>query len=585
MRRVVCVCVCLSTFTGSMTSVWATDLALPPLRPPPPLPPTEVFAYRWSGCYAGANAGIAWSRQQQTWSGNAAAAPVQAAAPAPVQVPAANPPAANPPVANPPIVAQPAPPPVNNPPPGNGGWKPPYKPPVYGHHDHDKDWWAHGKPDHDDNYKDHKWAEYGEHHKHDHDADHDWPQIGSKDGTSRHGDHDWTWAGQHADDKYGHEKPDGDKYDFGKYDFGKYGHDEHGTYAKQEGTGWFEKASYDDHDKHGGGWSQLHSNGYSDRYAWLRHDRDDDHDKQASWLKQAHDGDHDKGAWGWQQQPSYVKYDAAKYAYARYDKDDRKDRDDKYVWHDGKHDHGGYVWQPVPPKPGWPANNPPPNNGGGQPPKQNPPPVQGNNGGAQPPQQNPAPVQGAVAPLPASVLLQTPTTVSSNGSDAAGGLQLGCDTQLDRFVIGIQAMADIGIINASNAIAPGLTTNAATRNLYTATVRAGYLVTPEILAYVRGGAAWTRTSVSIVNTATGQSAMGAFNRTGWTVGAGVEWMFARNWTAFAEYDYADFGTATGTLPGAAAVTGGPNVVSLKTQVHTALLGVNYRFEMLNLPGR
>jgi len=97
---------------------------------------------------------------------------------------------------------------------------------------------------------------------------------------------------------------------------------------------------------------------------------------------------------------------------------------------------------------------------------------------------------------------------------------------------------------------------------------------------VRGGAAWTRTSVAVVNNATGQSASVAFNRTGWTVGAGVEWMFARNWSAFAEYDYADFGSATGTLPNAAAVTGGPNVVSLKSEVHTALVGINYRFVAL-----
>ena len=62
-------------------------------------------------------------------------------------------------------------------------------------------------------------------------------------------------------------------------------------------------------------------------------------------------------------------------------------------------------------------------------------------------------------------------------------------------------------------------------------------------------------------------------------------MFARNWSAFAEYDYADFGSATGSLPNAAAVTGGPNVVSLKSQIHTAVLGINYKFGALALAGR
>jgi len=301
MRRVVCVCVCLSTFAGSTTTVWATDLALPPLRLPPSPPPTEVFAYRWSGCHAGANAGVAWSRQQQAWSqvGNAAA-PAQ-----PVPPPVVKPP---------PVVAQPVPPPVKNPPPNNGGWKPPPKPPNKPPicERPDKGWWQAGKPYHGKD-KDHKWPDYGDH-KPGHDADHDWPKVGSKDGYNKHADKDWPWQ-QNDHDKYSYGKHDNDKYD------------------KQ------------DHDKDGG-WSQLHSNGYSDRYAWLKHDRDDQ-DKQ--------------GGWGWKPLASYAKYE----------KDDKKDKDDNYGWqkHDDKHDHDGYAWQPKP----WPPKNPPPNNGGGQPPKPNPP--------------------------------------------------------------------------------------------------------------------------------------------------------------------------------------------------------------------
>ncbi|MGC2775001.1 MAG: outer membrane beta-barrel protein [Bradyrhizobium sp.] len=559
MRRVFGVCLCLSTFAGSTTTVWATDLALPPLRPPPP---TEVFAYRWSGCHAGANAGYAWSRQQETWnqSGNGAAAPAQQ--------PAANTPAPNTPVPNPPVVANPQPPkpPVNNPP-GNGGWKPPYKPPVYGHHG-DKGWWHPGKPY--DGDKDHKWSRYGGHEKHDRDDDHHWPQIGSKGGSDKHGDHDWPWQ-QQAHDKSGQgwsqlsSNGYSDRYDWLRHDQ----KDDHGKYAA---TGWAGKRQDDDGRQGGYGWGKQPSKGEHDSYAWLQPDQKDEHDKHAAtgWPEKRPSDDKDKpGGYDWQKQTGYDKHD----------KDDW--HKDGWQKHDGKHDHDGYAWKPV--KPGWPPKNPPPpNNGGGQ---QNPPPVQGNTGGGQPPQQTPPPVTGgAVSPLPTTVLLQTPTTVSSNGSDVIGGLQIGCDTQMDRFVLGIQAMADLGVINASSNVAPQLTLNATTRNLYTATVRAGYLVTPEILAYVRGGAAWTRTSVSIVNNATGQSASAAFNRSGWTVGAGVEWMFARNWSAFAEYDYADFGTVTGTVPGAAAVTGGPNVVSQKTQIHTALVGVNYRFEMLSRGG-
>ena len=36
-------------------------------------------------------------------------------------------------------------------------------------------------------------------------------------------------------------------------------------------------------------------------------------------------------------------------------------------------------------------------------------------------------------------------------------------------------------------------------------------------------------------------------RTGWTVGVGTEWKFAPNWSAFVEYNHADFGTYGGTF--------------------------------------
>ncbi len=33
-------------------------------------------------------------------------------------------------------------------------------------------------------------------------------------------------------------------------------------------------------------------------------------------------------------------------------------------------------------------------------------------------------------------------------------------------------------------------------------------------------------------------------RVGWTVGGGVEWMFAPDWSVIGEYNYMDFGTST-----------------------------------------
>jgi outer membrane immunogenic protein len=58
------------------------------------------------------------------------------------------------------------------------------------------------------------------------------------------------------------------------------------------------------------------------------------------------------------------------------------------------------------------------------------------------------------------------------------------------------------------------------------------------------------------------------SRTGWTVGAGVEYAFAPNWTARAEYRYADYGTVSRDI-------GVIQTTSLRS--HTVRLGVSYLF--------
>ena len=65
------------------------------------------------------------------------------------------------------------------------------------------------------------------------------------------------------------------------------------------------------------------------------------------------------------------------------------------------------------------------------------------------------------------------------------------------------------------------------------------------------------------------------DRTGWTVGAGVEWMFAPNWSVFAEYNFMGFGTQSANFTGC----GGTCVVSAnaKADVQNVLAGVNYKF--------
>jgi len=105
------------------------------------------------------------------------------------------------------------------------------------------------------------------------------------------------------------------------------------------------------------------------------------------------------------------------------------------------------------------------------------------------------------------------------------------------------------------------------------TGRLGYTWGPALL-YAKGGYAW-RDNNNLGATVAGVPV--AFttdsnHKDGYTVGAGLEYMFAPNWSAKAEYQYYNFGKTTFTS-GPADIVGS----SLRNDEHTVKVGVNYRF--------
>ena len=62
------------------------------------------------------------------------------------------------------------------------------------------------------------------------------------------------------------------------------------------------------------------------------------------------------------------------------------------------------------------------------------------------------------------------------------------------------------------------------------------------------------------------------HKNGYTVGAGVEYMFAQNWSAKVEYQYYNFGKSRFIAPAALAPFG-----SFTTDDHVVKAGLNYRF--------
>jgi outer membrane immunogenic protein len=170
--------------------------------------------------------------------------------------------------------------------------------------------------------------------------------------------------------------------------------------------------------------------------------------------------------------------------------------------------------------------------------------------------------------------------VSSNGSGFAGGAQVGCDYQFaGGWVLGIRNMFDWTSNNRSGTIGfgplAGGVVNFNNQWFDTLTGRIGYAVQPAWLWYFQGGAAWAHHSTDITFGGV-QVGQGSNTRTGWTIGGGVEWMFAPHWSVFLEGNWMDFGGNSGTIVTPVACPAGCSFNTSATQA-TVLLGVNYRF--------
>ncbi len=105
------------------------------------------------------------------------------------------------------------------------------------------------------------------------------------------------------------------------------------------------------------------------------------------------------------------------------------------------------------------------------------------------------------------------------------------------------------------------------------TGRVGYTWGPALL-YAKGGYAFrdnNNIGVTVAGVPTAFTTNGR-HQDGYTVGAGLEYMFAPSWSAKAEYQYYNFGNTTFTT-GPAAIVG----TRFRDDEHTVKAGINYRF--------
>lgn len=148
---------------------------------------------------------------------------------------------------------------------------------------------------------------------------------------------------------------------------------------------------------------------------------------------------------------------------------------------------------------------------------------------------------------------------STTGFTVSGGQiggTLGYNYQFGQGVIGVEGDLDWSAFSGSTNV--GCPAGCTTQDSWMSTVRGrlGYAA-DRFMPYLTGGLAFGDVQTSTPGFATSGT------KTGWTIGAGLEFGFIGNWTAKAEYLYVDLGSLA------------PTNASFTANLIRA--GVNYRF--------
>ncbi|MFA5898946.1 MAG: outer membrane protein [Hyphomicrobium sp.] len=148
-----------------------------------------------------------------------------------------------------------------------------------------------------------------------------------------------------------------------------------------------------------------------------------------------------------------------------------------------------------------------------------------------------------------------------------GGGQIGYNAQFDWLVLGLEADLQGADISDSTTLSGGFS-NVTTDIDWFSTLRGRIGVAAgSTLIYFTGGWAFADLNQTVNTPTVSMSKDGV--ETGYTVGGGVEWAIAPNWSVKTEYLYVDLGEQT--------LSGPSGTYTTDTDFHTARVGLNYRF--------
>lgn len=179
-------------------------------------------------------------------------------------------------------------------------------------------------------------------------------------------------------------------------------------------------------------------------------------------------------------------------------------------------------------------------------------------------------------------------TIAGGCNDRSGGViggQIGYRWQANQFVFGLEAQGDWADLTNTRVslINPALSTRVRTDAIGLFTGQIGYAWNAALL-YVKGGAAVTDNSFTVLDTATGIGLVNSgVTRWGAAVGVGFEYGFAPNWSIGAEYDHLFMGTANNSF-----TSTDPRLVTfvndrVRQDVDMLTLRLNYRFGAWGTP--
>ena len=160
------------------------------------------------------------------------------------------------------------------------------------------------------------------------------------------------------------------------------------------------------------------------------------------------------------------------------------------------------------------------------------------------------------------------------GNGGFGGGTVGYNWQFpgSQFVFGIEVDAAGASIKDSFTEDQGgilVTQDSKISSFGSVTGRAGFAM-DAVLFYAKGGYAWANNKSTISAPMLGITSSDSKTHSGYTLGGGVEYMFAPNWSAKGEYMFTSLGSENYNLLG-------DQLASGTIDFHTIKVGVNYHF--------